>query len=115
MQLTRTNRPFGLTIKFTRCIKTSSQLSAFSSQLEPELKTEAVFSIRQNLGRGESKIMLTLGADQICFVRAVSYRLSALKKSNLFSCEVSSSRSFKSLLSISHESQRGAQLLKADG
>ena len=35
MQLTSTNRPFGLTIKFTRCRKTvlSSQLPVLSSKL----------------------------------------------------------------------------------
>ena len=37
MQLTSTNRPFGLTIKFTRC-RNSCQYSVASSQLEPELE-----------------------------------------------------------------------------
>jgi len=42
MQLTSTNRPFGLTIKFTRC-RYSCQLSAFSPQLKTELRREQRF------------------------------------------------------------------------
>src|SRR5580693_10507815 len=54
MQLTSTNRPFGLTIKFTRC-RYSCQLSAFSLRLESELeRKQRFFSSRLNLG-GEMK------------------------------------------------------------
>jgi len=59
MQLTSTNRPFGLTIKFTRC-RYSCQLSAFSPQLKTELRREQSFPRPPESGRKRRNALTTV-------------------------------------------------------
>ena len=81
MKLTRTNRPFGLTIKFTRNIRRWSFV--FSRWSEPGLKRLRQFSSCQNLG--SAKLLMTFGD------APTNFRSCRFAKSNLFSCEASSS------------------------
>ncbi len=54
VQLTRTNRPFGLTIKFTRC-RNSRQHSAASLQFESVRKRQRFQNPPQNLEEAENQ------------------------------------------------------------